>query len=50
MLATGLLGESALAKAERYMRALRRATLAYWYATIEASTPRLSRPRTPALL
>lgn len=32
---TGPLGDSALAKAERYMRALRRAALAYWYATIE---------------
>lgn len=35
MLATAPLGDLALAKAERYMRALRRATLAYWYATIE---------------
>lgn len=31
----GQLGGSALAKAERYMRALRRAVLSYWYATIE---------------
>ena len=35
MLASGPLGEPALAKAERYIRALRRAALAYWYATIE---------------
>lgn len=35
MLETGPLGDFALAKAERYMRALRRAALAYWYATIE---------------
>lgn len=35
MPAAGPLGESALVKAQRYMRALRRAALAYWYATIE---------------
>ncbi|WP_310964091.1 hypothetical protein [Nocardioides terrisoli] len=31
----GRLSDAALAKAERYMRALRRAVLSYWYATIE---------------
>lgn len=33
--ALGHLSETALAKAERHMRALRRAILSYWYATLE---------------
>ena len=39
--ALGRLGDAALAKAQRYMRALRRAILTYWYATIEDQTAAL---------